>query len=188
MGVQLRVRRLSARHSPGRGVLVGSRDHVLGLLFDHLAVVAAADHGDPLLQVSHRALDRLRVRGLDLRALPRVTERPHDRHGLRGAERHVDPAATRAVRARRPQPRAATRVAPFHQRDELPTVHRRVRVDTEARERLRIRQPAARRLGQLPVGRQVVVALLGRDRLALQVTGVAATAPGADARCAHHGY
>ena len=50
----------------------------------------------------------------------------------------------------------------------------------------RIRQPAAGRLGQLPVGREVVVALLGRDRLALQVARVAATPPGTDAGCAHH--
>jgi hypothetical protein len=186
MRVQLRVRRLSAAHSPGRGVTVGGCDHVLRVLFHHLSAVATAHHWDPLLQVFHRPLDRLGVRFLDLVALPRVPQCPHDRHRLGGAERHVDPTAAGAVGARGAQPRTAARVASFHQRGELGTVDRGIRVDPQPGKRLAVRQPTARRLGQVPVGRQVVVALLRRDRLALQIAGVAATPARADAGCAHH--
>ena len=174
MAVQLRVRRLRTETPRGRRVAVGGRDHILRVLLDDLAVVAAAHHRHRLGQVAHRSLDRPGVRGLDLLALPRVAQRPHDRHGLRRAERHVDPAAAAAVGARRAQPRAGAGVAALHQRDEVRALDRRVRVDPEPRERLGIGQPAAGRLGQLPVGREVVVAALGRDRLALQVAGVAA--------------
>ncbi len=186
MRVQLRVRRLSAAHPPGGRVAVGGRDHVLRLLFHHLPAVAAANRRHPLLQVAHRPLDSFGVRFLYLFALPRVPERPHHRHGLGGAERHVDPTAAGAVGARRAQPRAAARVASFHQRDELRTVHRPVRINPEPRKRLGVGQPAAGGLGQLPVGGQVVVALLGGDRLALQIPGVTATPSGTDAGCTHH--
>ena len=104
MAVQLRVRRLSAGDTPGCRVAVGGRDHILRVLFDHLAVVAATHDRHPLLQVADRSLDRPGVRRFDLLALPRIAQRPHDRHRLRRAERHVDPTAAVAVCTRRTQP------------------------------------------------------------------------------------
>ena len=175
MAVQLRVGRLRPA-DPARGrVPVLGRDHVLGVLLHDLAVVAAAHHRHLLAQIRDALLDGPGVRGLDLLALPRIAERPHDRHGLRGAERHVDPAAPAAAGARPTQPLARLRVAAFHQRDEVRALDRLARLDPEPRERLRVGEPPARGLRQLAVRGQVVVAALGRDRLALQVARVAAT-------------
>ncbi len=120
MRMQLRVRRLSARDTPRGRVPVGGRDQILRGLLDDLGPVAAANDRHPLTQIADRALDRPRVRCLDLLTLPRVTQRPHDRHRLRGAERHIDPATPRTVRARPAQPPAGPRVPAIHQRDEIP--------------------------------------------------------------------
>jgi hypothetical protein len=49
-------------------------------------------------------------------------------------------------------------------------------LDAERFERLGVRQPSSGGLGQLAVGRQVVVAALGSDGLALQVARVVAAA------------
>ena len=76
--------------------------------------------------------------------------------------------------------------ATLHQRDEVPAGHRTGRVNREPVEGLGVGEPAARSLGELPVGGQVVVAALGRDGLGLQIPGVAATLGGTDARRAHH--
>ncbi len=166
---------------------VGGRDHVLRLLLDHLSVVAATYHRHPLPQVLDRTLDRARVRGLDLLPLPRIAQRPHHRHRLRCAERHIDPATPRAIRTRRTQPPAGARVPALHQGDEIPPGHRPGRINAEPLERVRTRQPPSGRLGQLAIRRQVVVATLWRDCLALEISGVAATPPRTDARSAHHG-
>jgi hypothetical protein len=76
-------------------------DHVLGVLFYDLAAVAAPHDRHLLPQVVDRLLDSPGVGLLDLLALPRVAERPNRRYGLRGAERHVDPAAPSAAGALR---------------------------------------------------------------------------------------
>ncbi len=122
MAVQLGVRRLGAGDTPCGGVAVGRRDHVLRMLLDDLAVIATTHHRNALLQVADRTLDRPRMRRLDLLTLPRIPERPHDRHRLRRAERYVNPAATVPVSPGRTEPLAAARVAAFHQRNELGTV------------------------------------------------------------------
>jgi hypothetical protein len=93
-----------------------------------------------------------------------------------------DPWQREQIEAAHAQPPTAGRVAAFHQRHELRTVDRRQAVDPEARERLGIRQPTPRRLRQLAVGREVVVAPKRGDRLALQVLGVA----GAPSGSGHH--
>ncbi len=124
MAVQLGVWGLGARDAAGGGVPVLGRDHVLGVLFDDLAAVASAHDGHLLPQVVDRVLDRPGVGLLDLFALPRVAERPHGRDGLRGAERHVDPASPAAAAALRTKPPAAAWVTALHQRDEVRAIHR----------------------------------------------------------------
>ena len=72
----------------------------------YLAAVAAAHDRHRLGEVSRSLRSTARgVRRLDLATLVRVPERPHGRHRLRGAERHVDPAATAAGGARPAQER-----------------------------------------------------------------------------------
>ena len=186
MRMQLRVRRVSARDAPRGRVAVGGRDQILGGLLDHLGAIAAANDRHPLTQIADRALDRPRVRRLDLLPLPRIPERPDDRHRLRGAERHIDPATPRTIRARPAQPPAGPGMPALHQRDEIPALHRGIRIDAQTGQRVRGREPAARRLRQLAAGREVVVPALGGDRLALQIAGVTPAPAGTDARSAHH--
>src|SRR5271170_6012821 len=98
MRMQLRIRRLSTRDTPRGRVPVGGRDQILRGLLNDLGAVAAADDRHPLTQIADRALHRPGVRYLDLFTLPRIPERPDDRHRLRGAERHIDPATPRTIR------------------------------------------------------------------------------------------
>ncbi len=186
MRMQLRVGRLSARDTPRGRVSVCGRDQILCGLLDDLGAIAAANDRRPLTQIPDRALDRPRVGGLDLLTLPRIPERPDDRHRLRGAERHIDPSTPRAIRTRPAEECSGAGVPALHQRNEIPAVDRSRRVDAQAGERLRGREPAARRLRQLTAGREVVVPTLRRDRLALQIARVAAAPAGTDARSTHH--
>jgi hypothetical protein len=99
---------------------------------------------------------------------------------------HIDPAAPRPIRARPAQPEPGPGMPALHQRDEIPAIHRRSRIDAQTRQGLRGRQPAARRLRQFPIGGEVVVPPLRRDRLALQIAGIATTPAGTNARSTHH--
>jgi hypothetical protein len=155
-----------APETPRAVVAILHRDQILRGLLDHLAAVATADHRDVLAHVFDRLLDGVGVCVLDLLALPRIGQRPRDRHGLRGAEHAVDPAATTAVRARAPQPPSALWMAALHQRDEILAIRRTVGLDAKPFEGLRVREPSPVGLGQLPVGGEVVVAALRRDGLA----------------------
>lgn len=136
MRMQLRVRCLGARDTPCGRVAVGRRDQILRRLPDDLGPIAAANHGDPLTQIADRALDRAGVRGLDLLQLPRIPQRPHHRHGLRGAERHIDPATSRTIRPSTTEERPGPWVPALHQRDEIPAIDRRIRVDPQTGQRL----------------------------------------------------
>src|SRR5664280_2853246 len=181
MTVQLRVGRLRPADSSGGRVPILRDDHILGVLLHHLAAVAAAYHRNLLAEIPDRALHGPGVRALDLLALPRIAECPHRRDGLRSAESHVDPATPAATGALGSQPPAGARVATIHQRDEVRAIDRLARLHPEPGQRLLIGEPAARRLRHLAVRGQVVVPALGRDRLALQVAGVAATSGRRDA-------
>lgn len=161
-------------------------DQILRGLLDHLAAVSATDDGDVFAHVLDGLLDCAGVRVLDLLALPRIGERPCDRHGLRRAEHAVDPAAATPVSAGAPQPPAGLGMAAFHERDEVLAVCRAIRSDAEPFEGLGIGQPSAGGLGHLPIGCEVVVPALRRDGLALQVAGVVAASGRGDARCGHH--
>src|ERR1035437_1167041 len=109
MTVQLRIGGLRPADSPGGRVPVLRGDDILGVLLHDLAAVAAAHDRNLLAEIPDRALHCPGVRGLDLLALPRVAECPHRRDGLRGAERHVDPATPAATGALGPQPPAGAR-------------------------------------------------------------------------------
>ena len=126
------------------------------------------------------------MRRLDPLPLPRVTQRPHGRHGLRGAERHIDPAAAAAAGAFPAQPLARAWVAALHQSDEVRTIHRTASRDPQAVERLLVSEPAAWGLRHLPIRGQVVVPALGLDSLALQVAGIPAAPGRTYARRRHH--
>jgi hypothetical protein len=146
-------------------VSILDRNQILRRLLDDLGAVAATDDRDPFAHVGDGLLDGVGVGLLDLLALPRVSQSPHGRYGLRGAEHTVDPAAVTAVRTGSAQPRPALWVAAFHQRDEVLAARRTNRLDAEPFERLRVCQPPSGRLGHLAVGREVVVAALRRDGL-----------------------
>jgi hypothetical protein len=73
----------------------------------------------------------------------------------------------------------------LHQRNEVPTLDGAA-LDPEMRERVRRGESAAGGLCRLAARRQVVVAALGRNGLALQIARVAATLRGADAGRDHH--
>jgi hypothetical protein len=77
-------------------------------------------------------------------------------------------------------------MAAFHQSDEVGAGGRRVRIDAEPGKRVLVGKPTAGRLRHLPVRCQIVVAALGRDRLALQVARVPAALAGGDAGRGHH--
>src|ERR1700675_35317 len=124
MTVQLRIGGLRPADSPGGRVSVLRGDHILGVLLHHLAAVAAAYHRNLLAEIPDCALHGPGVRVLDLLALPRVAERPDRRDGLRGAERHVDPAAPAATSALGSQPPTGARVTTIYQRDEVRTIDR----------------------------------------------------------------
>ena len=175
MTVQLGVGRPRPADPSRGGVSVLGGDHVLGVLLHDLAVITATHDRHLLAQIPHGALDGSGVRGLDLLALARITERPNRRDGLRGAERHIDPATPTAARALRTQPPARAWMAPIHQCDEVRALDRLAGPHPQPSQRLRVREPTARGLRHLPVRGQVVVASLGRDGLALQVARVAAT-------------
>ena len=119
MAVQLRVGAVSCKDTPRSGVAVLGGHHLSRVLLDLLPAVAAAHRRHRLGEMSHRFAHRRSVRRLHLTTLVRVPERPHGRHRLRGAERQVDPAATAAGGARPAKELTASRVATFHQRDEL---------------------------------------------------------------------
>ncbi len=184
--VQLRVGRAGARDTASGRVAVLHRDQILRGLLDHLAAVATADDRDVLAHVPDRLLDGVGVCVLDLLALPRIGQRPRDRHGLRGAEHAVDPAAATAVCTGAPQPPSGLWMAALHQRDEILAIRRTVGLDAKPFEGLRVREPSPGGLRHLPIGGEVVVAALRRDGLALQVAGVVATTGCGDARCGHH--
>jgi hypothetical protein len=186
MAVQLRVGGLGARDPSGGGVPVLGRDHVLGLLFHDLAAVSAAHDRHLLSQVVDSLLDRPCVRGLDLLTLPRITECPHRRNGLRRAERHIDPTTTTAASALRSQPPARSGVAALHQRDEVHAIHWLTGLDSQPLQGLFVGEPAAGSLGHLAVRGQVVVPALGLHGLALQVARVPATPGRTYARRRHH--
>jgi len=185
MAVQMRVRHVTLHHAPRGRVPVLRRDKVHGVLLEDLPAAAAADRRDRLDEMRDRLLDGRSVRGLDPPTLRLPAESPLDRHGLRRGKRQVDPAAAAPAGALPAKPPARPRMLSFHQRDELRAVHRRA-LDPEPRERVGGRKPPPRGLRGLPVGREVVVAALRLDRLALQVARVPAGFPGADARSGHH--
>ena len=172
-------------NAPCCGVAVGGRDHILSLLLDDLAVIATTHQPSPA--PSNRTSNAqpracARPRSTHAATDPR---RPHDRHRLRGTERHIDPTAPGAVRAGRSQPPARRGVPALHQRNEVGAIDgaagsipRRASVSGSVSQRPGLRQ--------LPVGHQVLVALLRGDRLPIEVARVSTTAPGADARSAHH--
>jgi hypothetical protein len=157
------------------------RDQVLRGLLHDLAAITTTDHTDVLPHIGDGLLDSLRVGFLDLLPLPRIGKRPSSRHRLRSAEHTVDPTTTTTVRTSTPQPSLRLWMATFHQRNEVLAAHRRVGLDTEPFERLRVSQPPAGSLGQLAVGGQVIVATLGSDRLSLQISGVVAATRRRDA-------
>ncbi|HEV3094824.1 MAG TPA: hypothetical protein VGY30_09950 [Solirubrobacteraceae bacterium] len=76
-------------------------------------------------------------------------------------------------------------MAALHQRDEILALRQPV-IDAETFKRLLRREPLSGSLDALAVRCEVVVAALSRDRLALQVAGIAAGAVGGDAGSAHH--
>jgi hypothetical protein len=170
----------------GGGVPVLGGDHVLRVLLYDPAVITAAHDRHLVAQVLDGDLDGSGVRGLDLLALPRISERPNGRDGLRGAERDINPATSTAARALRTQPPARAWMATIHQRDEVRARDRLTGVHRQPSQRLRVCEPTASGLRHLLVWGQVVVASLGRDCLALQVARVAATSSRRDARCSHH--
>ena len=86
------------------------------------------------------------------------------------------------------QPSSRPWMTTLHQRDEVLPDHLSRRLDPERRERLRVGEPPAGGLRHLPVGREVVVAALGRDCLALQVARIVATPGGRDTRSGHHNH
>jgi hypothetical protein len=139
MRMQLRVRRLSTRDTPRRRVAVCGRDQILRGLLNDLSAMAATNDRHPCTQIPDRALHRAGVSSLNLLPLPRIPQRPHHRHRLRSAERHIDPTTPRTIRTRPAQPPAGLRMLPVHQRDEIPTRHRGIRIDTETGERLGLR-------------------------------------------------
>ena len=116
--VQLRVRSSRTLHAPRGRVQEASRDNVACGLLDHPRAVPPAHQPDVVAHVLHRALHGSFVRRLELLPLPAVRERPHDRDGLRGAERDVDPSPTRAVRTGAAQPSSCPRVASLHDSDK----------------------------------------------------------------------
>ncbi len=184
VAVQLRVRCVAVDHTTRGRVQVLRGDQLARGLLDDPCAVATADRRHRLAHVAHRLAYRACVRLLDVDAPGLIAERPHHRDRLRRAERHVDPAASTPVGAGASEP-ATTRVPSLHQGDEVRAVDGGA-LDAEARERLRRGEPATGCLHQLAAWRQVVVAALGRERLALQVAGVAAALRRADARCSHH--
>ncbi len=186
VAVQLWVRSLCARDTSGGRVSILRRDHIPRGLLDHLAAIATSDKRHSFPHIENRLLDRAPVRRLDLLPLPRVAQRPHRRDRLRGAERHVDPAAPAATGALRTQPSARARMAALHERDEVRAVHRLACLDPQPTKRLLIDEPAARCLRHLPIRGQVVVPALGLHGLALQIAGVPAALGGTDAGCGHH--
>ena len=186
VAVQLRVGRAGAQDTARGRVAVLHRDQILRGLLDHLAAVATTDDRDVLAHVFDCLLDGVGVCVLDLLALPRIGHRPSDRHGLRGAEHAVDPAAATAVRAGAPQPPSGLWMAALHQRDEVLAICRAVGLDAEPFEGLRVREPLSGGLRYLSIWGEVVVAALRRDGLALQVAGVVATPGRGDACCGHH--
>jgi hypothetical protein len=103
-----------ARDTTSGRVAVLHRDQILRGLLDHLVAVATADDRNVLAHVFDRLLDGVGVSVLDLLALPRIGQRPSDRHGLRGAEHAVDPAAATTVRASAPQPPSGLWMAALH--------------------------------------------------------------------------
>src|ERR1039458_2243579 len=121
-----------------------------------------------------------------LLALPGIAERPHGRDGLRGAERHVDPAATTAAGALGSKPATRPGMATLPQRDEISAINRLARPDAQPLQGLGIGEPAAGSLGHLPVRGQVVVPALGLHSLALQVARVPTATGRTYARCGHH--
>ncbi len=62
MAVELGIRSPATGHTAGGGVLVLGGDQILRGLLNHLAAVAAADHGDVLAHVRDGLLDRVRMR------------------------------------------------------------------------------------------------------------------------------
>jgi hypothetical protein len=153
---------------------------------DHHTIAAAPDEPDTLTHVGRGLFDCTSMSSLDLRALPRIAERPHDRDGLRCAERHVDPTTTPTPSALRAKPTPAVRMAALHQRDEVGALDRPVGPDPQPLQRLGIGKPATWGLRHLAVGGQVVVPALGRNGLALQVARVAAAPGRTYARRSHH--
>jgi hypothetical protein len=186
MAMQLGVRRLSARHSPRGRVPVLSRDHILGVLFHNLAAVTTSHDRHLLSQVMDRLLDRATVGLLDLLTLPRVTERPHRRNGLRRTERHIDPATTAAAGALGSQPTTRAGIATLHQRNEISAIHRPARLDPQPFQGLGIGEPPAGSLRHLPFRGEVVIPALGLHSLALQVARVPAAPRRTYARRSHH--
>ncbi len=188
MAVQLRVGRVALEHAAGGCVPVLGGHEVAGGLLDHLAIVTTANRRHRLCEMADRLADGDGVRGLDLPALGLTGERPHRRDRLGRRERQVDAAGTAAVGSRSTQPPPAAGMLAFHQRDEVAALDAGA-LDPEPRERVRRGEPLAGGLGGLPGRGEVVVAALGRDRLALEVAGVPAAFGGADAGCGHHkGY
>jgi hypothetical protein len=159
VAVQLRVRRVPFKDTPRSGVAVLGGHYLLRVLLDLLPAIAVAHRRHRFGEMSHRFAHCRGVRSLHLAALRRVSERPHGRDRLRGAESQVDPAATAAGGAGPAKPRSASGVASFHQRDEVWALNRAA-LDPESGERVRGGKPLAGGLGELPVGAQVVVAAL----------------------------
>ncbi len=186
MTVQLRVWGLGALDSAGGGVPVLGGDHVLGVLFYDLAAVTAAHDGHLLSQVVDRLLDRPGVRGLDLLALPRISERPHRRDGLRRAKRHIDPATPSTAGTLGTQPTARPRMTALHQRNEISAIQLLAGNDPQPAQRLRVSQPPAGGLRHLSIRGQVVVPALRLHGLALQVARVPAAPRRTYARRSHH--
>jgi hypothetical protein len=143
MAVQLRVGRAGARDTASGGVAVLDRDQILRGLLNDLGTVAATNERDLLAHVGDGLLDCVGVRVLDLLALPRIAERPHDRYGLRGAEHAVDPTAAPAVCSHASQPPPGLWMAAFHERDERLAIDGAVGPHAELFEGLRVGEPPA---------------------------------------------
>jgi hypothetical protein len=164
MAVQLRVGRVAIHHAPGGGVPVLRGHQVHGVLLHDLPAVAPAHGRHRLGEVRDRLAHGRGVRRLHIHALGLVAERPHRGHGLRRAERDVDPSRASPTGALPAKPPTAARMLALHQRDEVPALDR-CALDAEHRQRVGARQPLARRLRRLATWVQVVVAQLWGDRL-----------------------